>query len=201
MSTAATLIKETMQKEFQKVSNKDYDYANAYKQRLIDYRKEKQAIIPLEKPSNIPRAKELGYKAKPGIKIVRARIRKGSGLHRRPNAARRPKRMGVKKLTRRISIQGMAEQRASRKYRNLEVLNSYKIAEDGKNHYFEIILVDPVNPSIKADSSLKWVGEAQHKGRAFRGKTSAQKKSRGLKKGKNYSKNRPSLRANNRLAK
>lgn len=195
-------LKETFQKELKGVQDEEYDYKRLKQERLIGFRKEKKSIVEVDKPTNIARARELGYKAKQGITVARVRVRKGSGMHTRPKGGRRPKRMGFKKLTRRISIQGIGEQRVAKKYPNMEVLNSYKVGEDGKNHYFEVILVDPKAPTIKKDKDLKWVAEKQHKNRAHRGLTSAQKKSRGLrKKGKTASKVRPSLRAKNRTAK
>ena len=195
-------IQETFQKEFSGKKDKGFDYKAIQRDRLIEFRKEKSAVVRIEKPTNIARAHKLGYKAKKGFIIVRARIRKGSGLHRRPVSGRRPKRMGVNKLTRRLNIQAMAEQRASRKYPNCEVLNSYYIGDDGQSHYFEIILVDTHAPEIASDKEINWICEKQHKGRAFRGLTSRGKKSRGLRwKGKGAENARPSLRANKRHAK
>ncbi len=192
------LVKETFQKEFSG-ENSDYNYNKLYKDRLIGYRKEKESVIKLDKPTNIPRARSLGYKAKKGIFAVRVRIRKGTGTKTRVHRARRPKRMGIKKLTRRKSIQVMAEQRASRKFSNCEVLNSYWIGEDGKNKYFEVILVDVNAPEIKSDKDLKWITEKEQKGRSERGLTSQGKKSRGHKtRKKSTHKVRPSRRSNNR---
>lgn len=196
------MVKETFEKEASGEKTSEYNYKDLYRQRLMQFRKEKKTVVRTEKPTNIPRARKLGYKAKKGFIVVRVRVRKGSGLHKRPKRGRRPKRMGVKKLTRRISIQGIAEQKASKKYPNCEVLNSYWIGEDGKRKYFEVILVDINAPEIIADDEINWIIEKQHKGRAERGLTSAQKKGRGLrKKGKGTEKVRPSLRAKERKAK
>ncbi|MBN2127253.1 MAG: 50S ribosomal protein L15e [Candidatus Diapherotrites archaeon] len=198
-------IEETIRNELKGKKNADYDYNAFYKKRLIDYRKEKDAVVRVEKPTNLSRAKKLGYAAKQGILLVRIRVRKGSGLHRKPVKGRRPKRMGVAKLTPRISTNGMAEQKASVKYPNCEVINSYLVGEDGKNKYYEAILYERDNPAIISDKKRNWVCEKQHKGRAFRGLTSAQKKSRGLQtnkgKGRGSEKARPSLRAHNRKQK
>ena len=81
---------------------------------------------------------------------------------------------------------------------NLEVLNSYWVGEDGKNKFFEIIMLDPHHPVIKADKKYNWISSGNsHKGRAERGKTSAGKRGRGLhNKGKGAEKLRPSLKAN-----
>ncbi len=115
---------------------------------------------------------------------------------------RRPKRMGIKKLTRRLNIQAIAEQRANRKFKNCEILNSYYIGDDGKMHYYEVILVDTSAPEIISDKDINWICDKNQKGRGFRGLTSRGKKSRGLrKKGAGAEKVRPSLRANKRQAK
>ena len=100
------------------------------------------------------------------------------------------------------NYQWIAEERANRKFPNLEVLNSYYVGEDGKYYWYEVILVDPQAPEIKADKELNWICSGKHRGRVFRGLTSAAKKSRGLrKKGKGAEKIRPSLRAHGRKAK
>jgi len=195
-------IQATFQKEFAGKKDESFDYKSIQRKRLIEFRKEKRATVRVEKPTNIARARTLGYKAKKGFVVVRARIRKGSGMHARATMGRRPKRMGVNKLTRRLNIQAMAEQRASRKYKNCEVLNSYYIGEDGKDHYYEVILVDKAAPEIKSDKDINWIADKNQKGRAFRGLTSRGKKSRGLRgKGTGSEKARPSLRANKRQAK
>ena len=194
-------VRSILQKEYSHDADEFYNYRERLKEKLMEWRRQ-PAVVRIERPSNITRARELGYKAKQGIIVVRVRVRKGSGRHIRPNKGRRPKRMGVKKLTRRISIQRIAEIRANRKYRNLEVLNSYYVGEDGRHYYYEVILVDPNHPAIRSDPDLKWIAEPQHRGRAFRGKTSAGRKGRGLRrKGKGAEKARPSLKANQRKLK
>ncbi|MHC1610069.1 MAG: 50S ribosomal protein L15e [Candidatus Methanospirareceae archaeon] len=147
--------------------------------RLKEWRKE-PAVIRLERPTRLDRARSLGYKAKHGIIVVRAKVRRGGLRKRRPKRGRRPKRMGVHKITPGKSLQRIAEERAARKYPNMEVLNSYWVAEDGKRRWYEIILVDPANPEIKSDKTLNWICDPSHKGRVFRGKTSAGQKGRGL---------------------
>src|SRR3989344_3020625 len=171
-------VQETFQKEFQGKEADGIDYSSLYRDRLLSFRQQKNSVVRLERPTNIARARTLGYKAKQGFVVVRVKIRRGSGLHRRPVAGRRPKRMGVNKLTPKISIQSMAEQRASRKFPNLEVLNSYWIGADGKSKFFEVILVDKSHPSILADKDISWIADKQHRRRAFRGLTSAQKRTR-----------------------
>lgn len=153
------------------------------------------AIVRVERPSKIKRARALGYKPKQGIIIVRVRVRKGARRKARPTRGRRPKRMGVLKITPKKSLQLIAEERAARKYPNLEVLNSYHLASGGAHEFFEVILVDPHHPVIKSDPALSWLAEPQHRGRVFRGLTSAGKKVRGLRrKGKGAEHIRPSVR-------
>ena len=165
------------------------------RQRLIEWRKE-PAIVRVEKPTRLDRARKLGYKAKQGFIIVRVRVRRGGLRKQRPKAGRRPKRMGVRKYKPAKSLRLIAEERAARKFPNLEVLNSYWVGEDGRFKWFEVIMVDPHHPAVKADKDINWICQKQHKGRVFRGLTSAGKKVRGLrKKGRGAEKARPSRKA------
>ena len=167
-------------------------------QRLIKWRRE-PSIIRIPRPTKLGRARRLGYRAKPGYIVVRVRVARGSRRKPRPKAGRKTKRMGVNRITAKKSRQWIAEERAQRKYPNLEVLNSYWVAADGKHKWYEVILVDPYHPVIYNDSRINWIGRKANKGRVFRGLTSAGKKSRGLlKKGKGREKNRPSLRSRRR---
>ena len=165
------------------------------RQRLIEWRKE-PAIVRVEKPTRLDRARKLGYKAKQGFVIVRVRVRRGGLRKQRPRAGRRPKRMGVKKYKPAKSLRLIAEERAARKFPNLEVLNSYWVGEDGRFKWFEVVMVDPHHPAVKTDKDINWICQKQHKGRVFRGLTSAGKKVRGLrKKGYGAEKARPSRKA------
>ena len=165
------------------------------RQRLVEWRKQ-PAVVRIEKPTRLDRARKLGYKAKQGFVVVRVRVRRGGFRKKRPSSGRRPKRMGVSKYKLAKSLRLIAEERAARKFPNLEVLNSYWVGEDGRHKWFEVILVDPNHPVIKADKDINWICEKQHKGRAFRGLTSAGKKVRGLRnKGRGAEKVRPSRKA------
>lgn len=147
-----------------------------YKAKLAGWRKE-PVVKRVDKPTRIDRARTLGYKAKQGYVVVRTRI--GKGRRKRPEIrkGRRPKRTG-RFFTTEQSLQAIAEKRVARKFPNLEILNSYYVGEDGVNNFYEVILVDPNNPSIKNDRKISWI--AGQRRRAFRGLTSAAKKSRGL---------------------
>ena len=76
----------------------------------------------------------------------------------------------------------IAEERAAKRFPNLEVLNSYWAGEDGQHKWFEVILVDVYHPSVKNDADSNWLCARSHTGRVFRGLTSAGKKMRGLKR-------------------
>jgi len=165
------------------------------RQRLIEWRKQ-SAIVRIEKPTRIDRARRLGYKAKQGFVVARVRVRRGGLRKKRPKAGRRPKRMGVKKYKPAKSMRLIGEERTAKKFPNLEVLNSYWVAEDGRSKWFEIIMVDPHHPSIEADKGINWITQKQHRKRALRGLTSAGKKIRGLRiKGRGAEKVRPSRKA------
>lgn len=165
------------------------------RQRLMIWRKQK-AVTRIEKPTRLDRARKLGYKAKQGFVVVRVRVRRGGLRKARPRAGRRPKRMGVKKYKPAKSLRLIAEERAARKFPNLEVLNSYWVGEDGRYKWFEVILIDPHHPVIQSDPRINWICQKQHKGRVFRGLTSAGKKVRGLRrKGGGAEKMRPSRKA------
>ncbi len=169
---AAKYIRKAFQNEWKGVTDENYDYALIMRQRGIEYRNDERAIAKIERPTNLPSARSVGYKAKQGIFVVRVRVRKGTGTHHRPQNKRRPKRQGQAKLSRRISTQAMAEQKASKYFENSESLGSYKIAEDGRWHYFEVIMADRTASTIQADKNLSYLAEG-HKGRAERGKTFA----------------------------
>ena len=147
--------------------------------RLIEWRKG-PSVVRIDKPTRLDRARAIGYEAKQGFIVVRVRVRKG-GLNRpRPDSGRRPKRMGVYGYAPAKSDRLIAEERANDKYPNLEVLGSYYVGEDGLYKYFEVILVDPHHPAIRADKDISWIVEPQHRGRVYRGKTAAGRKIRGL---------------------
>ena len=161
-------------------------------QRLIEWRKQ-HAIIRVERPTRLDRARKLGYKAKQGFVVARVRVRRGGLRKIRPKAGRRQKRMGVAKFKPAKSLRLIAEERAARKFPNLEVLNSYWVWEDGRFKWFEVIMVDPSHPVIQSDKDINWICESAHRGRVFRGLTSAGKEVRGLHhKGRGAEKIRPS---------
>lgn len=171
-------------------------------ERYIQWRRE-PSVVRIERPTRIDRARSLGYKAKQGIIVARVRVRRGGARKKRFRKGRRTARMGVNKITRGKSLKRIAEERAARRFPNLEVLNSYYVGEDGRYKWFEVILVDPHHPVIKSDKNLNWICHPSHRGRVFRGKTSEGRKNRGMRKrkGRGREKNYPSIRAHKRRGK
>jgi large subunit ribosomal protein L15e len=167
------------------------------RERMIAWRNS-EAIVKVEKPLRLDRARSLGYKAKKGFVVVRVRVIRGGHKRSRPNKARRTKRLHIRKNLR-LNYRQIAEMRADKKYKNLEVLNSYLIGKDGKHYFYEVILVDKDKAEIKADKEVSFVCKPANRGRASRALTSAGKKARGHRNSRvKVPKAFPSLRANNR---
>ena len=169
------------------------------REKLIEWRKQ-NSIVRIDKPTDIGRARTLGYKDKKGFVVVRVRIKRGGRKRPKRKKGRRTKRQTIRK-TLKMNYRWVSETRAGRKYKNLEVLNSYKIAQDGKHYFYEVILVDPSKTEIKKSRDLSWISKRGGRRRALRGLTSAGKKSRGLRKRSRQLKSRPSVRAKGRRGK
>jgi large subunit ribosomal protein L15e len=173
---------------------------DVWQKRILEWRRE-GVTVRIEKPTRIDRARSLGYKAKQGYIIVRQRVDRGGRQRETIRHGRRSKHFGQRKNIDK-SYQSVAEERAVKKYPNCEVLNSYYAGEDGDCFWYEVILVDRNHPQILADPRINWIFKSTHRGRVFRGLTSAAGKSRGLRhKGKGAEKLRPSRTANIRRRK
>ena len=158
-----------------------------WKQRLIKWRRE-PATIRIARPTRLDKARAIGYRAKPGIILARQRIQSGGRAKPRPAGGQKSKRFG-KRVTLSKNLRQISEERASKKFPNCEVLNSYLVAADSKHYWFEVVLVDRTHPQILSDKKLQWI--VKQRGRAQRGKTAAGQRSRGLRwKGKGSEKMR-----------
>jgi large subunit ribosomal protein L15e len=156
-------------------------------QRAIIWRKQ-DSIVRIKRPTRLDRARNLGYKAKQGIVLARVRVRRSGFRKKRPTGGRRQKRLGVNKIKLSKNMRLIAEERAAKKFPNLEILNSYWVWEDGRFKWYEVIMVDP---AILPDHPI-----ADQTGRAFRGITSAGREVRGLRnRGLGAEKFRPSRNA------
>ena len=170
------------------------------KERMIEWRRS-NTLETVDKPLRLDRARALGYKAKKGFVVVRARVKRGGRKRERAGVKGRKTRKQTIRKTLKMNYKWVAEIRAARKYKNLEVLNSYWIGKDGKHYFYEIIMVDPHVKEIKTDKNVGWIANGNNSKRAERGLTSAAKKSRGLRGKSPKKKVRPSLRAWNRKGK
>lgn len=156
---------------------KSPEYEKIIKERLISWRRE-PVIVRIERPTKLERAHSLGYKAKQGFVLARTRIGKGSSKREDFAGGRKPLHAGMTSITPKMNLQHIAEIRVAKKFPNLEVLNSYYVAEDGKHIWFEIILVDPEHSCIKNDKKLNWICNPANRRRVFKGLTSAGKSSK-----------------------
>lgn len=173
--------------------------AKTLRERMVGWRKE-GVFTKVEKPLRLDRARALGYKDKKGFVIIRIRVKRGGHKRPRPNKGRRSKRLHARK-TLKMNYKWIAEQRVARRYKNLEVLNSYEVGKDGVNYFYEVICIDPAKSEIKNDKNLNWICKSANRQRPMRGLTSAGKKSRGLRSRNPMNKSRPSVRAGKRRGK
>lgn len=165
-----------------------------WRERIIAWRQE-PSTRRIERPTRLDRARSLGYKAKQGFVVARQRVLRGGHTRPQIKRGRRPRHSGLT-LSLRKSYQLIAEERAQKAFENLTVLNSYWVAQDGHYYWYEVIMIDPHHPVIKADPHLNWMVQQKHYSRVFHGRTSAGRKSRGLWwKGEGVEKARPSRRA------
>src|SRR3989344_3340417 len=102
------------------------------RERIVQWRKE-NAVIRIDRPSRLQRARRLGYKAKQGIVVVRMRVGTGGMRKQRPVAVRR----------------------VLERYPNMKLLGSYFVYKDGMHYWFEVILADPMHPRIAQDKELR----------------------------------------------
>ena len=146
------------------------------RERMIKWRAG-NAVVKVEKPLRLDRARSLGYKAKKGFIVARVRVQRGGHRRTRPAKGRKVKNLTIRKNLN-LSYQTIAERRAAKHFRNLEVLNSYKIGKDGIYYFYEVILVDYSKPEIINDKTMNWICSPKNRHRVARGLTSSAKKSR-----------------------
>jgi large subunit ribosomal protein L15e len=183
-------------KYVEKTFQNEYKARDEILKRRVSEWREGAAVERVRHPTNIARARKLGYKAKEGVIIARVKVEKGLRKRIKPRGGRKPSKSGrffalVK------SLQSIAEERAARRFSNCEVLNSYYVGEDGQYKFFETILLDRSHPAIMNDP--QYANIINHMGRAYRGLTSSGIKHRGMRmKGFGTRINRPSVRSSQR---
>ena len=124
------------------------------RERIVKWRKQ-NAVLRIDKPSRIQRARRLGYKAKQGIVVVRMRVGTGGMRRQRPKGGRRPKHLGVTRIKADVTMRQVAERRVLERYPNMKLLGSYYVYKDGMHYWFEVILADPSHPRISQDKELR----------------------------------------------
>ncbi|MDE1810539.1 MAG: 50S ribosomal protein L15e [Candidatus Micrarchaeota archaeon] len=186
----------SMYKQMRETFINEYkERSDAYKARLIQWNSE-PPITRIEKPTNIARARKLGYKAKQGVVVARVVVKGGKKKRKDPAGGRKPSKAGMY-FARRKSVQSIAEERAARKFPNCEVLNSYFVGSAGSSKFYEVILLDRGQGSIMSDPAYKAI--VGQRNRVYRGLTSSGRKHRGLRyKSSSTAKFRPSKRQNMR---
>jgi large subunit ribosomal protein L15e len=122
--------------------------------KAVEWRKQ-NALVRIDKPSRIQRARRLGYKAKQGIVVVRMRVGKGNMHKKRPVAGRRPKHLGVLRIKPALSMQRVAERRVLERFPNMHLLGSYYLHQDGLYLWYEVILADVYHPRIIKDKEIR----------------------------------------------
>jgi large subunit ribosomal protein L15e len=133
-----------------------HEKAGDIRARAVELRKE-PAMLRVDHPWRLDRARALGYKAKEGVVVIRMRVSRGGMRRKRPTSGRRPKHLGVLKMKSRVSTQDVAERRAIERHPNMKLLGSYLVWEDGIHAWFECILIDPMHPAIKKDYNYRRV--------------------------------------------
>jgi large subunit ribosomal protein L15e len=158
---------------------------------MVEWRSQ-PSVMKLENPTRLDKARMLGYKKKKGIVVARVTVPRGGRQRHRTNKGRRSKRHTIIKIVK-MNYRWVAEQRAQKYFPNLEVLNSYPLAKDGKYYFFDVILVDPQRPEKRNDKTINWICKNTNRYRVYRGLTSAGKKSRGMRSKSPTNKARPSV--------
>ena len=122
--------------------------------KAVEWRRQ-NALVRVERPSRIQKARQLGYKAKQGIVVIRMRVGRGNMRKKRPVAGRRPKHLGVLRIKPALSMQRVAERRVLERHPNMQLLGSYYLYQDGLYVWYEVILADPSHPRIVKDKEIR----------------------------------------------
>jgi len=122
--------------------------------KAVEWRRQ-NSLVRVERPSRIQKARQLGYKAKQGVVVIRMRVGRGNMRKKRPVAGRRPKHLGVLRIKPALSMQKVAERRVLERHPNMKLLGSYYLYQDGLYLWYEVILADPSHPRILKDKEIR----------------------------------------------
>ncbi len=131
--------------------------SDAFKERVRKWRGGR-TIVRADSPSNPVRAHELGYKATKDFVVARVRISHGKRRRRQADLGRKPAK-NRKFVEPGRELKWFAEQKASRRFSNLDVVNSYLAGSDGQYKYFEVILHNPCDDTPYKALAKKPVAE------------------------------------------
>ncbi len=160
----------SMYKEMGKTIREEYKKrTDIYKDKTVKWASE-PSVVRIDKPTNLQRARELGYKDIVGVVVARVRVVKGKRKRPSVGGGRKPSKSG-RFYSRGKSLQAIAEERAARRFINCEVLNSYFVGDTGATAFYEVMLLDRSSPSVLARKD--YVGVINRRGRSFRSLTKA----------------------------
>lgn len=112
-----------------------------YRARLVEWHKQ-PTLVRLDGPTNVPRARSLGFKATKDFVVVRVRISKGKRTRRRADLGRKPGK-NRKEVNPGSKLSYYAIVKAERRFTNLVVVGAYLAGQTGTDKYFEIIMRNP----------------------------------------------------------
>lgn len=138
------------------------------KSREIKWRQE-DTVVRIERPTRLNKARGVGYKAKLGFALARVKIGKG-GRRRKyyGRRGRKPSKMGLVHFSHGKSLQHIAEQKAQRRFSNMRIIGSYEVGEDGKQMWYEVVMIDPQHSNISKNPKMKWAVHPANRNRVLR---------------------------------
>ena len=99
--------------------------------------------------------------------MIRVRLERGGRKRERISSGRKrlhnSRHMKIVEKNYRL----VAEERVQKNFLILKSLTHTMSGEDGKNFWFEVIMVDPNTPEIKADRRINWI--CNEKGKSIQG--------------------------------
>jgi large subunit ribosomal protein L15e len=108
------------------------------KKRLEQWRTE-ATVQKIAKPTNLARARTLGYKAKKEFMVVRVCVSKGNRRRRQTDQGRKSGKQR-KTMNPGVNLKWFADRKAQNTHKNMKVIGSYFVGEDGRKKWFEVVL-------------------------------------------------------------